>query len=372
MSHGAHALVDAQPVEHLAQRLDGLARRRRPRSARAGRPSGRAARSRSRPALGEPRARRRGSAARSGSSCSSGYSCSPSCADDVLAVDRLRRVVEDVQHVLAAAERQRPRATAASRRRSPGPRRRRSRGTAARAARPRRRARRGSVSSHQSCGIGSGRAGEHAGLAPEVLAQLVERRDRRAARSPRATSSSLVGEHPRQRGVEADEQRPEALAREPPRLLGGEHRLAGPRAADDRRAAGRRAAGSGAGTAPRSAATTSASPPAISWRSIDRISNGSISVATSSSIAVSTGRARPGRAAPQRRTRGRRRPASSARPSSSSTNIDWSAMRSGVGVEPEQPESPRIVSRSTSGKRDGLAGDRLRGRPASRAARGAS
>ncbi len=74
---------------------------------------------------------------------SSGYSCRPEVRDRVVAVDRLGRVVEDVQDVLASASPGAHRAQRASDPRSPGPRRRRSRGTGRRPARWRHRARRG-------------------------------------------------------------------------------------------------------------------------------------------------------------------------------------------------------------------------------------
>ena len=70
---------------------------------------------------------------------------------------------------------------------------------------------------------------------PEVLAQLVERLYVQQAGVARGLLE-LVGQDASQRGVETHEQRPEAFAREPPRLLRGEHRLASARAADDRRA----------------------------------------------------------------------------------------------------------------------------------------
>ena len=52
---------------------------------------------------------------------------------------------------------------------------------------------------------------------------------------PLGDLARLVREQPRQRRVEADEQRLVALAREPAGLLDREHRLAGPGTADDRR-----------------------------------------------------------------------------------------------------------------------------------------
>lgn len=75
---------------------------------------------------------------------------------------------------------------------------------------------------------------ERAGLAPEVLAQLVERgHGQQAGRGGRLVG--LGREHPGQRGVEADQQRAEAFAGESSCLLHGQHGLAGPGAPDDAR-----------------------------------------------------------------------------------------------------------------------------------------
>ena len=77
---------------------------------------------------------------------------------------------------------------------------------------------------------------EGPGFPAEVLAELVE------GRNGQETGGSggrlgLGREHPRQRRVEADEERPEAFAGEASGLLDGEHRLAGPGTSDDARPA---------------------------------------------------------------------------------------------------------------------------------------
>ena len=171
----AHALVDAKPMQHPAQRLDASRRRSAASISSGGRPSDRSA-SAARP-----------SPANRGTTSWIGWALrqfvvervlgSPSCArrrrGRSPGPGRGRRTARLPRRRSAAR-----RATPASRPRSPGPRRRRSRGTAARARSTASSSARGSVSSNQSGGTGSRlRAASDAGLATEVLAQLVERLD---------------------------------------------------------------------------------------------------------------------------------------------------------------------------------------------------
>ena len=239
-----------------------------------------------------------------------------------------------------------PRATAATRARSPGPRRRRSRGSAGRAAPPPRRA-------HRAASVPPGlRNGvwplpQHAGLAAEVLAQLMERVTV-SRRCPRRRLGQSPGEHPRERGVEADEQRREALAGEASSLLRGEHRLAGPGPTDDRRPADAAERvqqlvlrlRSAARPRPRRRRSRGAAS-----TDLERLDQGR---ARSRSMAARPGAGAPGLAlhSANARSRNARAPRP---PSSSSTNDDWSAMRSCSASSPSSPSRPRIVSRSTLG-----------------------
>lgn len=73
---------------------------------------------------------------------------------------------------------------------------------------------------------------EAAGLAPESLAQAVERRDDEAARRRRV--GELLSEQPGEGLVEADQEGPKALPGEPAGHLGGKDRLPAPGRPGDR------------------------------------------------------------------------------------------------------------------------------------------
>ena len=243
--------------------------------------------------------------------------------------------------------REAPRARGASRRRSPGPRRRRSRGTAVRASRSRSSRARGRILVPPRLGNRDRSFSQDARLAPQVLAQLVERPDLEEARGV-GDGRHLLLEHAGQRRVEADEQGLEALrgrAAAPSRRRASSCRS---RRRPRSRRGGRPQRGWSVPNCPSVSRTTSRSPPAISLRSIGRISMASVSVAFRRSMAAWPGGRVPAWPLQTANARSTNAP-SSRRPPSSSTNIDWSAMRSGSTSGPRSPWRPRIESSSTSG-----------------------
>ena len=172
-----------------------------------------------------------------------------------------------------------------------------------------------------------------------------------------------IRQHRRERRVEADEERPIALLREPPRLLGGEHRLAGPGTADDR----------GPPLRPQRVqqavlALGQAHDLALAADDLvaeHRVQLERLGQRRDEQVDRRSGPARRVSARPLQSSNARSRKArSSRRPSSVSRKVDWSAMRSTSTSGPRRPSRPRHRVELDVREGDGLTGDRVQaGRP---------